>query len=244
MQIKLDNVTYKNLNLDFVIENNKITGLVSNDINTLTTINDVIKNNTVDGGSIKYIKKSKKNTIGLISISDVENIIDGNCYAFLNAEQIDEEMYKLVNINKKVLEKDISHLSTTEKIKLVILKCLIEDHDTILIDGILEQLDEVQRKNIIKLLINLKKFNEKTILISSVDIDLIYEFIDSLIIVIDGRCLTSKDKYTIFKDNNIININKPLVKQIEEMVYNKSNINLGNNDSINELIKSIYREIR
>ena len=43
-------------------------------------------------------------------------------------------------------------------------------------------------------------------------------------------------------DNNFID--KPLVIEIANKVYKNSNIKLGRNESINELIKSIYREVR
>ena len=248
MQIKLDKVTYKNLSdLSFEIENEKITGIVCNDIKDLININYLIKNNLKTSGVIKYNPKYSKNKIGVVSISKLSEFINGNLYDYLDIKNIDDDLLELFSIDKNIENRDINTFSNTEKIKFLFLKTLIKDYDTILINGIFEELDISMRKKFIKIIINLKKFQKKTILISTTDIDIIYEFIDNLVIILDGKSLSCSNKFSIYEEDNIVNnplIQKPFIKKIEDMVYNKSNIDLGNNDSINELIKSIYREIR
>lgn len=248
MQIKLENVSYKNLNnLSFKIENEKITGIVCNDIKDLININYVILNNIKDLGTIKYSPRYSKNKIGIISISNVSELINGSLYDFINLKKVDEELLNLFSMDKNIENRDIDTFSNTEKIKLLFLKVLTQEYDTILINGIFEELDMDMRKKFIKIIINLKKFQKKTILLSTTDINIIYEFIDNLIIILDGQSLSCSNKFSIYDEENIVNnplIQKPFIKKIEDMVYNKSNIDLGNNDSINELIKAIYREIR
>ena len=135
-------------------------------------------------------------------------------------------------------------MSTIEKIKLAFIKNIEEEKEIFLIDGVLEILDSENKKNIIKLLINLKKFYNKTILISCIDVDMVYSFIDNLILIIDGKVVSANDKYSLFEKGDNKSIYVPFIKKIENIVYKKSNINLGNNDNINELIKAIYREVR
>jgi len=245
MQIKLDNVKYKDLkDLSFTIEDNKITGIVSNDIFDLIRINYIISSNEKEDGKISYSNRYSKKKIGLITIKDVYEMINGISYDYITCKEIDDKLYDLLNINEKLLERNVSTLSTSEKIKILFLNCLSNDYDVILINGILEQLDNKLRKKIINIIINLKKFEEKTIIVSSTDIDIIYEFIDNLILIINGKSYFSSSKFSIFDEINDITIKKPFIKQIENMVYEKSKIDLGNNETINELIKSIYREIR
>ena len=246
MRINLEHVSYKNLNdLTFDIQDKKITGIVCDDIKDLININYIILNDIKDNGNIKY-SQSKKNKIGIVSISNINEMINGQVSNYI-LENIDNSLIELLDIDNEILHKDINVLSNTEKIKILFLKCLTEDNDTILINGILEELDTEKRKKFIKLIINLNKFKKKTIVISSVDIDIIYEFIDNLVLIINGNSICTDDKYNIYR-NDAINknplIKKPFVKKIENMVYNKSNINLGENSNINELIKAIYREIR
>ncbi|MBQ9023950.1 MAG: hypothetical protein IJ105_01870 [Bacilli bacterium] len=247
MQIKLDNVSYKKLNkVSFDIEDKKITGIFSNDIKDLINLNYCIVNDIKNEGSIKYIPRFSKKRLGIISISNTIEMINGTVKDYLD-ENINDSLFDLLEINKDIINRQINTLSNTEKAKILFINILNREYETILINGILEELDITTRKKIIKIIINLKKFNNKTIIVSSTDIDIIYEFIDNLVLLINGNCLSSNNKFSIYNEKEIVNnplVEKPFIKKIEDMVYNKSNINLGNNDTINELIKSIYREIR
>lgn len=243
MQIKLEDVSYKKLNnLNFTINDNKITGIVSNNIYNLSDLNFIIKNNIKQSGIIKYSNKNIKNKIKTISINDIDEI-----NSFLDINNINEEFIKILNVDEKLLNKNINTLSTTEKIKILFLKVLSDNPDVILIDGILEVLDKQLRKKVLTLITTLKKFYNKTIVISSVDIDIIYEHIDNLVLLIDGISYYSENKFSIYDDDMIKNnplVHVPFVKKVEDLVMEKKNINLGNNENVNELLKSIYREVR
>ena len=247
MQIKLENVSFKNLkNLTFNINDKKITGIVSSDIKDLINLNYIILNNIKDKGNIRYNPKYSKKKLGIISISNLDDLISGKVFEYINKD-INDSLFDILDINRDILNRNINTLSNTEKVKILFLKTLNEDYETILINGIFEEFDSSLRKKFIKLILNLKKFNNKTIIVSSTNIDIIYEFVDNLILIINSESLICNDKFSVYNDENIINnpqVQKPFIKKIENMVYNKSNINLGNNDTINELIKSIYREIR
>ena len=243
MQIVLSNVSYKRLNsLNFIISNNQITGIVSNDIYDLSNLNFIVKNSIKQSGNIKSSLKNYKDKIGIISISDINNI--NNIYDINN---LNKEFLNMLNMDEKILNKDISYLSTTEKIQILFINVLSNNPDTILIDGILELLDKHMRKVILNLISNLKKFYNKTIVICTIDVDIIYEFVDNLVFIINGNSFFSKNKFSIFENDYIKNnplVNIPFVKKVEIMINDKNGINLGNNENINELIKSIYREIR
>lgn len=247
MQIKLENASFKNLKkLSFIINDKKITGIVSSDIKDLVNLNYVIYNNIKDSGNIKYNPRYSKKRIGIISISNIDEMISGSVKEFID-EDINDSLFDVLDLNKQILKKDVNILSNTEKIKILFLKVLNENYETILINGIFEELDSNMRKKLIKIILNLKKFNDKTIIVSSTNVDILYEFVDDLVLIINGECLTCDNKFLIYNDKKIIKnpqIQKPFIKEIEDMIYNKSNINLGNNDTINELIKAIYREIR
>lgn len=244
MQIKLEKVSFKNLkNLSFDINDKKITGIVSSDIKDLINLNYIILNNIKDKGNIKYSTRFSKKNIGIVSISNFDDMISGKVSEYINQE-INDSLFDILEINKNILEKNINILSNTEKVKILFLKCLNSNYETILINGIFEELDSNMRKKFIKLILNLKKFNDKTIIVSSTNVDIIYEFVDDLILIVNGESLTCNNKFSIYNNVNNPKVRKPFIKQIEDMVYNKSNINLGNNDTINELIKAIYREIR
>ena len=243
MQIVLNDVSYKKLNnLNFTILNNKITGIVSDDIYDLNNLNFIIKNNLKQNGSIKYSLRKFKNKIGIISISELDEV--NNNYDITN---LNKDFFSMLNMDEKLLSKDVSILSTSEKIKILFANVLSDNPDTILIDGIFEILDMDMRKKILNLIINLKKFYNKTIVISTIDTDIIYEIVDNLVFIINGNSYYSKNKFSIFENDEIKNnllVNIPFVKKVENMLKEKKYINLGDNENVNELIKSIYREIR
>lgn len=256
MQIKIENLSFKNLdNINLEIENSKITGIISSNIDDLNYINQIL----YCGKNIKYTPKYNKKDIALISIMEAYDIIQSNVYNFIiskvkeykvKIEDIDkkiEELLKKLELNKSILNSVMSNISTSEKIKILIVRALLYDPNTLIIDNIFSILDSKSRDKVVKLLINLKKFENKTIILSSININIIYEFIDNIIIIKNDKVIYYGDKFICFENKKILEdklIEKPLVVEIANKVYKKSNIKLGKNDSINELIKSIYREIR
>lgn len=247
MQIKVDKLKYNNLkNISFNIEKNKITGIVSNNISDLIDLTNCLNNDIKDSGTITYSSKNKEKKIKKISPNMIFEMIDGKVIDFIDLKSINNK-YDSIKLDESYNDRLLSTLSTTEKIQLLFLSELNSNYDTILLAGILEELDSKMRKIIINLIVNLKKFEDKTIVVLSTDIDIIYEFIDSLVLIIDNKCYYNNNKYLIFNNKNVINnpsVKIPFCKKVENKVYEESNINLGNNENINELIKSIYRELR
>ena len=67
----------------------------------------------------------------------------------------------------------------------------------------------------------------------------IFEFVDNLIIVSDT--IITGNKYDVFPCDTI---NNPITLTLRDKILENKNIDIGKVDSVNELIKAIYREIR
>lgn len=218
MQIK-----YKEKSIDII--DKKITGIVSNSVSNIIKFNENL-------GSEVYI----------ISYFNVQNMNEGIVEDFLNAKKNEDmlpDALKTLNINSKILIKNICELSTSEKIKLLIVNALLKNYEVIYFDNILPCLDSSSRTRLYKLIIKLKKFQNKTILISDINIDNIFEFVDNLIIVSDT--IINGNKYVVFPCDII---NNPITLTLRDKILENKNIDIGKVDSVNELIKAIYREIR
>lgn len=218
MQIK-----YKEKSIDII--DKKITGIVSNSVSNIIKFNENL-------GSKVYI----------ISYFNVQNMNEGIVEDFLNAKKNEDmlpDALKTLNINSKILSKNICELSTSEKIKLLIVNALLKNYEVIYFDNILPCLDSSSRTKLYKLIIKLKKFQNKTILISDINIDNIFEFVDNLIIVSDT--IITGNKYDVFPCDII---NTPITLTLRDKILENKNIDIGKVDSVNELIKAIYREIR
>lgn len=218
MQIK-----YKEKSIDII--DKKITGIVSNSVSNIIKFNENL-------GSEVYI----------ISYFNVQNMNEGIVEDFLNAKKNEDDLLealKTLNINSKILSKNICELSTSEKIKLLIVNALLKNYEVIYFDNILPCLDSSSRTKLYKLIIKLKKFQNKTVLISDINIDNIFEFVDNLIIVSDT--IITGTKYDVFPCDII---NTPITLTLRDKILENKNIDIGKVDSVNELIKAIYREIR
>lgn len=218
MQIK-----YKEKSIDII--DKKITGIVSNSVSNIIKFNENLSNE-----------------VYIISYFNVQNMNEGIVEDFLNAKKNEDDLLealKTLNINSKILSKNICELSTSEKIKLLIVNVLLKNYEVIYFDNILPCLDSSSRTKLYKLIIKLKKFQNKTILISDINIDNIFEFVDNLIIVSDT--IITGTKYDVFPCDII---NTPITLTLRDKILENKNIDIGKVDSVNELIKAIYREIR
>ena len=214
---------YKEKSIDII--DKKITGIVSNSVSNIIKFNENLGNE-----------------VYIISYFNVQNMNEGIVEDFLNTKKNEDKLpdaLKTLNINSKILSKNICELSTSEKIKLLIVNALLKNYEVIYFDNILPCLDSSSRTRLYKLIIKLKKFQNKTILISDINIDNIFEFVDNLIIVSDT--VITGNKYDVFPCDII---NTPITLTLRDKILENKNIDIGKVDSVNELIKAIYREIR
>lgn len=261
MQIVLKNIKYNKLdNISLTINDNRITGIVGSIGSGKTDLVMLIgKKLKPEHGNIDYSFNDSSKKIGIISNSSYEEMLDGNVDTFIRKKSIEynykletidkrvEEILKMVGLQISILDRNVFNISKSEKIKVLLSQILLYNPELIVLDSIIEELDSRSRTKLFKLIIKLKKFYNKTIIITSCNVDSIYEFTDDLIILEHGKVLANGNKFDIYNNEEILNnefIVKPLVIEFKNKIKLKSNIDLGNNDSINELIKAIYREIR
>ena len=206
----------------------KITGITSNSVDDI--------NYFFDNNLSKKIYKISLNNIDYSCNMSVKDYL-------LNYYKIDE-LLKLLNLSSKIINREVNTLSFSEKVRIEIAFAIIKDYDNIYINNVLSCFDRKTRMYFCKLIIKLKKLYNKTIIISDINIDNIFELIDNLIIINDKDVIYDGEKYEFYASNKNNLFEKPLTIILKEEIYEKKGINIGNTDSINELIKAIYRELR
>ena len=206
----------------------KITGITSNSVDDINYLFDNILS--------KKIYKISLNNIDYSCNMSVKDYL-------LNYYKIDE-LLKLLNLSSNIINREVNTLSLSEKVRIEIAFAIIKDYDNIYINNVLSCFDRKTRIYFCKLIIKLKKLYNKTIIISDINIDNIFELIDNLIIINDKDVIYNGEKYEFYISNNNNLFEKPLTIILKEEIYEKKGINIGNTDSINELIKAIYRELR
>lgn len=196
------------------IDDNKIIGVIGPDRNNI--INQLYKD-----------KKIKK-----IYLFDEDIVKD-----VLKCDKLDE-VIKMVDLKKDILCKKIENLSESEIIKVKFAYYLILNSKYIIIDDFIDILDNKNKDKFCKIILKLKKYYNKTIIISTSNIDNIFEVIDKILYCSDE--IIYDDKFEIYKNNNLEEI--PEIIRFVSIVKEKYNVEYK--DSINELIKELYRELR
>ena len=222
------------------INKNKIIGVVGNSGSGKTTfIKNFIPSKNIGIVNNEIIKESIVN-------DQIEYYVRKYNYRLNELEDRKLEIIKMLEIDEKILDKSIFEISESELSKVLIASILLHNPETIILDEMFYSFDDRTKEKILKLLIKLKKFFNKTIIIVTANIDDIYEFIDDVIVIDEGNVILFGNKYEVFDNYELLyfkNIRIPsIVTFIKTM--NDNNIKLDNVDSINELIKTIYRELR
>jgi energy-coupling factor transport system ATP-binding protein len=224
-----------------LINRNSIIGLVGNSGSGKSTF-------------ISYFKPSKK--VGVINYDTVkESNVRKQLYYYVmhykyKINELDSrfnEIIKMLSISEDILDKSIYEISDSELTKVLIGSVLLYNPDFIIVDELLNDLDDYNKEKIFKLFMKLKKFFNKTIIVVTSDIDYIFEYIDDVIIIDEGKVLLYGNKFEVYNNNYELLLGKkiriPEVIQLKEKMKKKGYI-IDNCDSINELIKAIYRCVR
>ena len=226
-------------------------------------VNEFIKNNRIIGivgnsGAgkstfVKYFKQERKIgvvNLDIIKVSNVEEQIEYYVrkynYRIPELDERKKEIIKMLEISEDLLDRDIYEISESELSKVLIASVLLYNPETIVLDEMLDSFDSKNREKILKIFIKLKKFFNKTILVVTSNIDDIYEFIDDVVVIDEGKVILYGNKYEIYNNYELLmskHIRIPNIVTFIKMMKD-NNIEIDNVDSINELIKTIYREMR
>jgi len=226
-------------------------------------VNEFIKNNRIIGvvgnsGSgkstfVKYFKQERKVgviNLDIIKVSNVEEQIEYYVrkynYRLGELKNRKDEIIKMLEIDKDLLNRDIYEISESELSKVLIASVLLYNPDTIILDEMLDSFNSKTREKILKLFIKLKKFFNKTIIIVTSNIDDIYEFIDDVIVIDEGKVISYGNKFEVYDNYELLESKHIRIPNIVTFIrkMKENNIRIDNVDSINELIKSLYREMR
>ncbi len=229
------------MRIEDILNTNKIIGVIGNSGSGKSSILSKIKND-------KKVGIINSNVIKCDNVKDqIEYYVREYNYRLKELQDRENEIITMLEIEEEILDKSVYSISESELYKVMIASIMLCNPDNLVFDEVLFSLDYKTKTKILKLLMKLKKFFNKTIIIVCPNIDDIYEFIDDIIIVDEGKILLYGNKYEIYKDNYDLikekNIRIPtIVEFIKRMKDN--GINLDNVDNINELIKTVYREMR
>ena len=247
MELKFVNISNREFeNLNLTINSNAITGIY-NVYNLEKLFNDnsykgsiLINNSSIFSYNESIVSYISLNPIFYTSKVKDEFFLAKRKNKLNNEEYLKkiESILKIVKFDKKILEKEIKYLSTSEKYMLNIATNLINNPDIIFLENNQEFDNNIQGiiKNII---LELKKKYKKTIIIISNNINYLYDLSDYIVILKDNNVIVSDKTNILFK-----NISNPLPDLIKfSNLANSYNKKIKNYKDIKDLIKDVYKNV-
>ena len=152
----------------------------------------------------------------------------------------------MVGLDESYLSRNPFNLNGGEKRRVAIASVLISNPKLLIMDEPTIGLDNKSKKRLMKLLINLKKKYSKTIIIVTHDVDMLYEIVDNVVVLNDGKLVKVGNKLEVFSDVALLEKNNtpvPSIIKFERIVFDKTGIDLGYNPNMNSLVRKVVETI-
>ena len=153
---------------------------------------------------------------------------------------------KMVGLDENYLYRSPFNLNGGEKRRVAIASILISNPDLLILDEPTIGLDNNSKKRLMKLLVGLKNKYNKTIIIVTHDVDMLYEIVDNVVVLHDGKIVSEGSKLDVFSNTKLLSENKapiPNIVKFERLIYDKVGVDLGYQQNMNSLVRSIVKTL-
>ncbi len=145
-----------------------------------------------------------------------------------DAKQRALDTAKLLRIDEEVLKKSPFNLSGGQMRKVAIAGILAYDPDILLLDEPTRGLDPKTQKDIMELFYEIHRVTQKTIIMISHDMDLVYKYANRVVVLNEGNIVFDGDKVDLFasKIYEENHLEKPEVLQMVDYLNDTLGLNL------------------
>lgn len=164
-------------------------------------------------------------------------------YHHIKVKDPSESIYnvlKIVGLEEKVLNDNLSNLSSSVLKRFQLSLALLEDSQILLLEEPFLSFHEKEIKEIFSILETLKEKFHKTIVIATEDHNLIYQYFNYLVWLKDKMVLSGSPEELYYQ---VEGKDKPEIVHFIQMVEEKKGIKLDHRKDIRDLIKDIYRSV-
>lgn len=183
-----------------------------------------------------------------------ETILKDVCFGPLNFGLSEEEATKkakevlgIVGMDESYLERSPFDLSGGQKRRVAIAGILAADPDVLVLDEPTAGLDPQGALEMMQLFQTLNKEHKKTIIMVTHDMEHVLNYAQQVLVLKDGKVDKACDTKTFFKDSKYLkkmHILPPAIIRVKELLAKKGIVLKEEIASIDELVKSIQKEVK
>lgn len=262
MEIILDNVKNKSLNINMTINSNHVTGITGNIYKeVLHLINldyyvqgklliDKVKVDKRNYNKLKekisYVDFELKKELSLIAVREyMEYIMQEKLIKVKDSKKKIIDSIKIVGLNQTILDKNINVLAKSEVKLIQIAIALLSNPEIIILDDPFKFLDLKNSKKLYMLLLKLKEQYKKVIIIGSNDSNILYKYTDKIVFLKNNQVLLEGDTKLLYEKVSYLKKNKFEIPDIVKFTYKakKKKIKIDYHKDIRDLIKDIYKHV-
>lgn len=231
-------------NLNFTLNKEDKLAIIGEEGNGKSTLLKIITGFNIDYATVSGTINRKGNSIGYLEqfISNLDLLVID--YLFKDENYYTSKLYKLLkelDLNEEILYKELKTLSGGEKVKIQLLKILLEDPDILLLDEPTNDLD-IETLNWLESFINncskpiIYVSHDETLLENTANMILHLELIKNKT---EPKNTVSKSNYKDYIDTRIRGLNKQeIVARKELQNYKKQEAKL------NQIMNKVEHELR
>ncbi len=152
------------------------------------------------------------------------------------------DILKIVGLDESYISRNPFSLNGGEKRRVAIASVLISNPKVLILDEPTIGLDDKSKKRLMRLLKNLKVRYNKTIVIVTHDVDMLYEIVDNIVVLDKGKIISEGNKVNVFSNVEYLNKHNapiPNIVRFEKKVYDKYGLDMGYIPNMNVLIRKI-----
>ncbi len=164
-----------------------------------------------------------------------------------NIDKKVQDTLKLVGLSGSLRSKPISVLSDSEKKLLQLAIGLLANPKVLLLEDPMVYFDQAHKMYLLKLFKKLKEQYHKTIVLTSKDVNLIYQYTDYVVLLGEDHCLKEGVPTKVFDDIELLVQNGifelPNLLLFTEFVRATKKVKLSYHRDIRDLIKDVYKHL-
>ena len=262
MELEWKEYKYKEKKISFTLKEKEINGITGNHLEDLV---EIIRFNYGDNKNIFQGKKElSKDIIKDIKakIAYIREELLLNTYHTIEEEMIEyikeieiypkdlkkklKDSLKIVGLEEEYLERQCYSLSSSEKELAAIAIELLKNPEIIILEEPLKRLDIKNRKKLMMVLRKIKDNFNKTIVIISMDPEVLYKETEHLIIYKNDKILIEGKTTDIYQRVDFLRRHKVEVPEIVEFTYlarKYKNAKIDYFKDVRDIIKDIYKHV-